>query len=181
MGGTLPHVLLTSSFLSFKQFAMCLCSIPSLGAEHSTHWGSWSLVSRGLIKKIYLNMGDGGKALLRETRSIQRTLENLNLVVCGQRSGDPVLWVGLGWLSLAESRISSWGGHGLPGFPNDFEGWELTPWRELRPCESPERHNSTHCWVRLGNASVTEERKGECKGLTTKRFISRRAKASKLR
>lgn len=48
-------------FLSFKQFALCLCSIPSLGAEHSAHWGSWSLVSRGLIKKIFHNMGDGEK------------------------------------------------------------------------------------------------------------------------
>lgn len=45
-------------FLSFKQFALCLCSIPSLGAEHSAHWGSWSLVSRGLIKTIFINLGD---------------------------------------------------------------------------------------------------------------------------
>lgn len=61
MGGTLPHVYWWQVFLSFKQFALCLCSIPSLGAEHSAHWGSWSLVSRGLIKKMLHNMGDGAK------------------------------------------------------------------------------------------------------------------------
>lgn len=41
-----------TSFLSFKQFARCLCSTPTLGPEYSTHWGSWSLVSRGLVKAL---------------------------------------------------------------------------------------------------------------------------------
>lgn len=41
-------------FLSFKQFARCLCSISTLGAEHSSHWGSWPLVSRGVVKKTFL-------------------------------------------------------------------------------------------------------------------------------
>lgn len=44
----------TSFFLSFKQFARCLCSISTLGAEHSSHWGSWPLVSRGVVKKTFL-------------------------------------------------------------------------------------------------------------------------------
>lgn len=43
--------LFTTHLLSFKQFARCLCSKTTLGPEYSAHWGSWSLVSRGLVKR----------------------------------------------------------------------------------------------------------------------------------
>lgn len=64
MGGPLPCVYLSHVFfLSFKQFARCLCSISTLGAEHSSHWGSWPLVSRGLVKKTFLGWEMKSKAL----------------------------------------------------------------------------------------------------------------------
>lgn len=52
-----------TSFLSFKQFARCFCSISTLGAEHSSHWGSRPLVSRGLVKKTFLAWEMKSKAL----------------------------------------------------------------------------------------------------------------------
>lgn len=152
---------------------MCLCSIPSLGAEHSTHWGSWSLVNRGLIKKIFLNMGD------RETTSIQRTLENLILVVCGQSYF-------LGYFAGRWGVILHpyWKANKVSGrslyqvFKRSLRGRGLCL-GEVRPCTSPKRPNSVH-WVLLGNTSNTKERKGggSVRGQVQNIFISRSAKTS---
>lgn len=77
-------------FLSFKQFAICLCRIPSLGAEHLPL--GYLISSEQEMNKILINMGDGKQSLLGS----HILPENLILVDCGQSSILESLPMGVG-------------------------------------------------------------------------------------
>lgn len=94
VGGTLPHVYWPQVFYLLSSLLSASAAYLPWELNISTHWGSWSLVNRGSIKKIFLNMGDGGTSSSRETTSIQRNSENLILVVCGQFYSGILCW---GW------------------------------------------------------------------------------------
>lgn len=109
-----------SLFLSFKQFARCLCSTPTLGPEYSTHWGSWSLVSRGLVKKALC-----GRWKARLSREPWRTW----FLHSGQSSRARVVDVilCLYWKpNTLTKKFKRWGKH------------RASLCKDLEPCEPPE-------------------------------------------